>query len=280
MAINMSWTKEEVQLIVADYFNMLHLELAHKDYKKSIHRNALASLLNNRSNASIEFKHQNISAILVKMGLPFIKGYKPRFNYQRLLETIVADFLSNRQGIIEKEFVRFANEIIPPIPAKSIIFEDFLSDEPDTSEVKEWEPRYQPIKINYLEKEQNNRQLGESGEQLVIDYEKWRLIRSGKNNLADKVEWVAKEKGDGMGFDILSKNNNGTDRFIEVKTTKLSKETPIYLSRNELSFASLKAKDFYLYRVFNFSEDPQLFIKQGNYESFCTLQAQNYKGFF
>ena len=83
-----------------------------------------------------------------------------------------------------------------------------------------------------------------------------------------------------MGFDILSKNNNGSDRFIEVKTTKLPKETPIYFSRNEWKFAMLKDREFFLYRVFNFKDNPRFFIKQGNYESFCKMQPQNFKGYF
>ena len=127
---------------------------------------------------------------------------------------------------------------------------------------------------------QNNRLLGEAGEDLILKYEKWRLIEAGKMSLADKIEWVSKEQGDGAGFDILSKNTNGTDRYIEVKTTKLSKETPIYLSRTELSFATLKQKDFFLYRVFNFDTSPQFFVKNGKYESFCQLQPQTFKGYF
>ena len=100
------------------------------------------------------------------------------------------------------------------------------------------------------------------------------------DKLAEKIEWVSKEKGDGMGFDILSKNNNGTDRFIEVKTTKLAKETPIYFSRTEWKFATIKGNNFYLYRVFNFNDNPQLFIKEGNYESFCTPIVESFKGYF
>ena len=142
------------------------------------------------------------------------------------------------------------------------------------------EPSYKPIKTNFLEKEQNNRNLGEQGEALIIEFEKWRLQKAGKDNLADKIEWVSKDLGDGTGFDILSKNNNGTDRYIEVKTTKLTKETPIYFSRNEWMFAQLKERDFFLYRVFNFAENPQLFIKQGQYENFCKLQPQSFKGYF
>lgn len=134
--------------------------------------------------------------------------------------------------------------------------------------------------VNYLEREQNNRILGQQGEELVMGYEKWRLIKSGKQRLADKIEWVSKNKGDGAGFDILSKNENGTDRYIEVKTTKLSKETPIYLTKTEISFALKNTKDFYLYRVFNWGTQPKLFIKNGTYESFCKLQSITYKGIF
>ena len=113
-----------------------------------------------------------------------------------------------------------------------------------------------------------------------MNYEKYRLIKAGKENLADKIEWVSKDKGDGAGFDILSKNDNGTDRYVEVKTTKLTKETPIFLTKNEVSFATKKSNYFYLYRVFNFDTKPQLFIKHGSYDSFCKLLPQSFKGYF
>lgn len=272
------WSKKEVILIVADYFEMLTYELSYKSYNKSEHRRRLQKILNDRVN-SVEFKHQNISGVLAKMGLPFIKGYKPLFNYQQLLEDEVIHYLAINKSPIEKEFKSFSDEY-SPTPIQKINFDKILDSGPRKSKLKNKEPTFFPIKINYLAKEQNNRLLGEKGEQLVFDYEKWRLSDSGKQNLADKIEWVSKDKGDGLGYDILSKNNNGTDRYIEVKTTKLSKETPIYLSNNELAFASIKTKDFYLYRVFNFIEKPQIFIKQGSYEKFCQLKPQSYKGFF
>ncbi len=59
----------------------------------------------------------------------------------------------------------------------------------------------------------------------------------GKEKFAEQVRWISKEKGDGAGFDILSRNLNGTDKYIEVKTTKLAKETPIFFSKNELDFS-------------------------------------------
>lgn len=276
--MSVGWSKKEVILIIADYFEMLNLELSGLPYNKSDHRRRVAKFLNDRDN-SIEFKHRNISGILAKMGLPFIKGYKPLFNYQQLLEDEVIQFLESNKLPIEREFKKFAEEPVTSL-IKKINYSKLLDVSPTKSTLKEREPSFLPIKINYLAREQNNRLLGEKGEQLVFNYETWRLKSEGKNNLADKIEWVSKDKGDGLGYDILSKNNNGTDRFIEVKTTKLSKETPIYLSHNELAFASFKGKEFYLYRVFNFKEKPKLFIKQGKYESFCQLKAQSYKGFF
>ncbi|HEX5149865.1 MAG TPA: DUF3883 domain-containing protein [Parafilimonas sp.] len=278
MAID--WTQQEVQLIVTDYFSMLDLELSGKNYNKTTHRNALLPLLPGRSEGAIEFKHQNISAALINMGLPYIDGYKPRFNYQReLVEKEIANYIAQRKLLIENKFNAFANEA-SNVVLETIRYETVLDEPPSPSEFKETEPLYKPIKTNYLEKEQNNRNLGEQGEAFVIQFEKRRLVQAGKEKLADKIEWLSKDMGDGLGYDILSKNENGTDRFIEVKTTKLSKETPIFLSRIEMLFATKAAGGFYLYRVFDFATQPKLFIKNGAYDSFCKLVPQNFKGYF
>jgi hypothetical protein len=277
--MNNDWSKTEVELIVADYFNMLALELAGKTYNKTSYRQALLPMLNKRSEGSVEFKHQNISAVLANMGLPFIKGYKPRFNYQQILEEEVANFLQMNRNVYENTFEQFV-ESTPAINRTKIDFENIVGEEPEVSQVAEHEPSYRPIKTNYLKKEQDNRKLGERGEELVIAYEQYRLIKAGKESFADKIEWVAKERGDGMGFDILSKNINGTDRYIEVKTTKLSKETPIYLTKTEVSFAALQKQSFYLYRIYNFDTKPRLFIKNGEYDKYCKLLPESFKGYF
>lgn len=278
--MSIDWTEKEVKIIIADYFKMLQHELDKEKYNKTFHRGLILPRLNNRSEGSVEFKHQNISAVLAEAGIPFIKGYKPRFNYQQLLADEVIKYISNNKQVLEPSFEKFSDEIGITQTINNIDFEKLLDDEPSNSMVNESEPVFKPAKINYLEREQNNRRLGAEGEKLIIEYEKWRLIAAGKESLADKVEWVSKDLGDGTGFDILSKNNNGTDRFIEVKTTKLTKETPIYLTNNEVRFAEKKFNAFYLYRVFNFDSFPQFFMKHGNYQSFCQLKPQTFKGFF
>jgi hypothetical protein len=60
---NGTWTDIENDLIVADYFAMLADDVSGRPYSKAEHRRALLPLLNNRSEGSIEFKHQNISAV-------------------------------------------------------------------------------------------------------------------------------------------------------------------------------------------------------------------------
>ena len=189
----MDWTSEEVILIIEDYFAMLQLELKNQTFNKSAHRSALSPLLINRSPGSIEFKHQNISAVLAEMGLPFIKGYKPRPNYQGMLAGEVSKYLKDNQVNLEKAFNNFSDGFVNPNEIHPTSFDNILeTDPPVNSMVNENKPQYRPIKINYLEREQNNRQLGEEGERLIIEFEKWRLAKEGNKNLVNKIEWVSK----------------------------------------------------------------------------------------
>jgi hypothetical protein len=274
------WTDQEVKLIVANYFAMLKDELLNKPINKTYHRNALAPLLNNRSKGSIEFKHQNISSALIKQGLPFIKGYKPLANYQKIIDEKIIDYLKTEQENLISKFEYFAQNVFEPEDRK-LDFANILTQPPELNVVQDPGISYKkrPIKINYIEQEQKNSVLGLKGEEIVIKYEKWRLITGGQGKYADKIEWISKND-DGAGFDILSKNKNGTDRYIEVKTTKLSKETPFYFSKNEYDFSKEKRKDYHLYRLFNFSDIPKLFLLNGDYDSFCKKEAIQYKGFF
>ena len=275
--MNNSWSDIEVELVVADYFSMLIDELNRVNFNKAWHRKNLIPLLNNRSDGSVEFKHQNISAVLAAMGLPSIGGYKSRSNFQKELIVAVQKYLINNPHV-ETLFSNFAD-----LDVKSKIVESFdnwLVSPPDTSERVSKEYIRKPIKINFLEREQNNRSLGLEGEKLALNYEKYILLNSGKHNLADQVEWVSQEKGDGLGFDILSKNLNGTDKYIEVKTTKLGKDTPFFFSSNEYLFSKENKHNFYVYRIFDFSLDPKIFMLHGSFDSFCQIEPIGYRGAF
>jgi len=90
---NEPWTDAENDLIVGDYFVMLAEDIAGHTYSKAKHRRALLPFLNGRSEGSVEFKHQNISAVLKGLGEDWIPGYKPAFNFQMTLVDAVARWL-------------------------------------------------------------------------------------------------------------------------------------------------------------------------------------------
>jgi len=62
-----------------------------------------------------------------------------------------------------------------------------------------------------------------------------------------------------LGYDILSFDENGKEIFIEVKATKGSKENPFYITNSELLFSHLNKDKFYLYRLYNYDEENNLF---------------------
>src|SRR5271166_6368147 len=94
------WTAEEVSLIVADYFHMLRLDLADQPFNKAEQNRSLRERFNARSKGSVEFKHQNISAVLLEMGLPYLDGYKPARNYQKRL---LPQAIEIRQSHLEQD---------------------------------------------------------------------------------------------------------------------------------------------------------------------------------
>ena len=273
------WSASEVDAAVEDYFRMLRLELTSQKYNKTEHRKALMERLNNRSDGSVELKHQNISAVLIEMGIPYIEGYKPRFNYQRSrLPAAITEFLKNNPDF-QQLFIE-DSEAAPPPPT----VEDFLSAweappksrDRSASTVAESNPIYNPGGVNYLEREARNQSLGAAGEQFVINYERARLIHAGKESLATRIEQVSATSGPTAGFDIKSFEEDGTDRYIEAKTTKYGKSTPFYVTPNELRFSRTHAARYFLYRVFRFRESPRLFALTGRVEDRCRLEPSGF----
>lgn len=279
--MSQDWTQLEVEATVADYFAMLQKELAGQAYSKAEHRRNLLRLLNSRSESSVEFKHQNISAVLVKLNLHYISGYKPRSNYQTLLEEVVIAHLKKEKGVYS--LMDQYNRQKIDTSGLRVQYSKWEVEAPLGTGLTFNDPKgfyTKLVKKNYLEEEQRNASIGYSGEKLVYDFERWRLNEIGKPELAKKIEWVSQDKGDGAGFDILSKNADGSDRFIEVKTTTLGKETPIFFTRNEKDFSENHSDRFHMYRVFQVKNNPRMFHKHGSFSSFCAIQPTAFKGFF
>ena len=273
-----NWSRSEVEIVVSEYFEMLRKQLADIPFNKSEHRRKIMPLLNSRSDKSIDFKHCNISAVLIQLGKTYIAGYKPLWNYQGLLRDVILDRIDELDSL--GQLMTTYNEQEIEVKVDQVTFNKWEVNPPVYRGVTDVPPPvYGTVKRNYIEEEQKNRSIGLSGEKLVLAFERWRLSEEGKYSLAKKIEWVSQEKGDGAGYDILSKNKDGSDRYIEVKSTTLGKETPIFFTRRENEFSNSKAEQFHLYRVFELKKRPKMFRCQGAFSSFCNdMEPMTYKG--
>ncbi|MEE4210987.1 MAG: DUF3883 domain-containing protein [Parvularcula sp.] len=254
---NGPWTDEENDLIVADYFAMLAADVLSRPYSKTEHRRALLPLLNDRSEGSVEFKHQNISAVLKALGEDWIPGYKPAFNFQMTLVDAVARWMELNPAWLGRQPVQqraaglgeTAQIWIDPPPT--------LSNQPPPQELDQ--TLHVARKFDVAGRDERNRALGRAGEERALAHEKATLTAAGRGDLAREVRWVSEEDGDGAGYDIASYAPDGRPRLIEVKTTNGWERTPFHITRNELAVADERRSEWCLFRVWNFAREPKAF---------------------
>ena len=116
------------------------------------------------------------------------------------------------------------------------------------------------------------KKLGLLGELWVMDYERKRLNELGRKDLAKKVKHMAIEQGDGLGYDIFSFNEDGCERYIEVKTTSENWQQPFYVSSNELNRSLDDPNQYYIYRVYDYNpkaNSASLEIIHGSLRALC-----------
>jgi hypothetical protein len=271
------WSLAEVEAVVAEYFAMLGLELRGETYNKADRNRQLRRLLNSRSAGSVEFKHQNISAVLVNRNQPYIAGYKPRQNYQSLLEDVVLQRIESDADWAARAL---KSEVFAPTAAPPTDFSrlaDLEENPPDRRERPIRRQGARVVHIDFVERETGNARLGRLGEEWTLEYERRRLHDAGRRDLSTGVRHVSVEEGDGLGYDISSFDTAGKSVLIEVKTTGLGKSFPFYVSRNELHCSKREAPRYQLYRVFEFSQNPRLFRLKGDLEKSCRLEPTTYR---
>ncbi|WP_342612694.1 DUF3883 domain-containing protein [Burkholderia ambifaria] len=272
--IGQDWNREEIEATVQDYFQMLNLEAHQQEFSKSHHNAQLRKNLTSRSKGSIDLKHNNISAILDQLGLPYIVGYKPRSHFQGLLREIVISYIEREQQFIQG-IIDAIEERTEPGNRNYV---GALVDRPiPLVSTPAKHRRRAPRKLDYAARDEQNRILGRNGEAWVIGYEKSRLTDAHRPDLAAKIDWISDRIGDGVGYDIMSYEDNELSRFIEVKTTNGGSLTPFVISQNELDFSEEMGNAFYLYRIFDFSKSPRLFVLHGALSHSLHLEAIDYR---
>ena len=271
--IGTHWKDDELDAIVADYFDMLEADLSGQPYVKLRHSQALMARIG-RTHRSIEFKHQNISAVLDELGMPWIPGYIPKRNYQNAIFDAIDRYLTQHPAVLDR--VPAPQTLAAP-PAAVFVDAPVLSapGEPIPDRLRRLVQKFDPVERDY-----RNRSLGKAGESFVVDLERRQLAEAERADLARKVRWVAAEDGDGAGYDVLSFDRSGCTRLIEVKTTNGSARTPFYLSRNERGLAEERPAEWRIYRVHLFAKDPHVFTIAPPLEKSVNLRPETWRASF
>ena len=94
--------------------------------------------------------------------------------------------------------------------------------------------------------------MGRAGEEFVVGFERRRLERAGRDDLARDVRWVSDVHGDGYGYDVQSFETDGQERLLEIKTTCGNERTPFWMTKRECDVAAERRDIYRVRRVFHF----------------------------
>lgn len=136
--------------------------------------------------------------------------------------------------------------------------------------------------VDFEKENKRKKRLGDQGELIVYYKEKDLLTEHKREDLAEKVIPMFKEKPS-AGYDILSYDLDGTEKYIEVKSTNNSPANRVkfIITINEYKKAK-ELKNYYIYIVFNTKsrnpkigiiENPFKFENKGLYLSPKSFQA-------
>ena len=134
--------------------------------------------------------------------------------------------------------------------------------------------------VTLPDQDARNSKLGLAGETLVLNYEVERLRSSGRDDLADRVRHVSILEGDSAGYDIRSFETTGSERYLEVKTTRGSATAAFFVSPNQIAVSQRHPSEFVLVRVFDYqakSQSAKFFELPGALDGHLDLKPSEYR---
>ena len=276
------WTAREIDAAVASYFAMLSNEIAGLPNNKA-ERNRALQVEISRNRGAIEFKHQNISAVMLGLGQPWIKGYKPAANFQNALVDGVLRWLDShddwlKPSALPQRVSDTGGQAPFSVPTVER-FIDYGAVPSQRNEPPKIDPEFMAAigrKFDVAARDGRNRALGRAGEEAVFAEEQRLLRAAGREDLARKARWTSQEDGDGYGYDISSFELDGREKLIEVKTTNGWERTPFHISANELTVADARREEWQLVRVWDVARQPSAFVLRPPIQSHVDLTPTSF----
>lgn len=250
---NLSKTKEGLDKLKTNFeARVSSFEETFYDYYESLLENFYATRLYKKRSGTEEFAESlaEFSSILSSLddsNKVLVTRHFKLFEYKQYLNSRISGHNFQKNKELNKDFSPLADFIRKTEP-KLLIEKEILPPE-ETYRI--------PRKIDWEKVNKGRRLTGATGEEIVLIIEKEYLCSLGREDLAKKIEHTAKARGDGVGYDILSFFSDGREKYIEVKATKNSLDSPYYISRNELGFLRDNPNVSFVYRVLISENSPK-----------------------
>jgi hypothetical protein len=271
------WTRFEIEATVVAYFSMFRRQLRGERFTKAAVIRELNAQIPARTADAIQYKFGNISAVLKEDDEDWLGGFAPYPNSQGELRETVRARRQQESRIAELLAEYGEGSLIAPQP-RPLATSDVVVPVPGPRGAR-GRSRVDIVgSRTHALREFKNKALGDAGEEWVRDLEQTELVRFGRRDLADLVRWVAREDGDGLGYDVGSFFPDGRPRLIEVKTTHYSALTPFFITQNEVDTSEQHPDAYSLYRVHGFGRDPRVYVLDGMVRDRADLHAYVYRG--
>lgn len=271
----------EPRAAIRNYFALLQAEMRSRATANGPPPPAHGATIPERNeSAGRALTQRHISAILLEHGLPHARAHRPLGGYPPELREAVRGYLRNHPEI----FAAMEADAFRPAPRTDFSSRDLRAVlvEPPSADALGRNSGSSAdgdllAGVDFLACEQRNRSLAQAGEAFVLEFERQRLRSHGLDKFADAIEYTAADYGDAVGYDIQSYALDGSMLLIRVKTTRYCRETPCYLSENELAVARVHGNRYWLYRVFDFADQPHIYLINGALEDRCHLRPTVYR---
>ena len=128
----------------------------------------------------------------------------------------------------------------------------------EVTTIKKKTRRFIGRKVDWEKVRDRNNEIGDQGEEFILEFEIDRLIETlsiERAKAMQNVQHLSRLQGDGLGYDISSINDDGSPRYIEVKTTSGDFNQPFFMSENERRFFEEYGDSAFIYRVYNFDKE-------------------------
>ncbi|MFA6322933.1 MAG: DUF3883 domain-containing protein [Candidatus Buchananbacteria bacterium] len=233
------------------------------------------------------FSSRHLDNFLDKLGIEFDKNENEVYKREKLLEFKSSDremvnwsfykyfkFLYKsfgRPGSLTNKFYADNSKIKNEIDYSDIVFSDIDDVKPEILNLEQnslSEMGHKNIakfkEGKYEIDDKFKKEIGDRGELIIFNYEVDYLKTIGRSDLSLKVDHKSL-KSDSFGYDILSRDDRGRKKYIEVKSTIQSVHTfkRFFISANEY-YQACNKYNYYIYIVFEVNTKHPKILKLKN----------------